>query len=904
MRGSTVEARGPSCGTAPVFAVGGSRSVVGCGAGPTVTKVDGRMNAPVESALAMAACGWGVIPLHTPIDGVCDCRRPDCSSPGKHPRTKNGLSDATADADQILKWWRLWPDANIGAVVPDGFVVVDVDVADLAAVFAADELPHTATSRTGRGRHLVYRTSTLIRPKVGVRAHVDLRGPGSYIVIPPSLHVSNVRYEWLVPIEDGMADAPAWVADAAQSPRTAGDRPGDSDTIREGERNATLASLAGTMRRRSMTAAEIEAALLAVNAGRCQPPLPDDAVRGIAASVGRYPPGDGRATPGRPGADVAQDSHPAATDHLQGTPESASGDPGPVEPTAGGKRSQATQLLDLAEDIEFFHTADDVAYARIERDGHHEVWPLGSKSLRAWLSRRFHQAYGRAAGGQALRDALDVLVGRALFEGSECPVYVRIAGAGEDIYLDLGDPDWQAVRISAGGWEIVADPLVRFRRPKGLLRLPEPVRGGSVDQLRRFVNVRDDDGDSQWRLFVACLVAAFRPSGPYPILAFNGEHGSAKSTSAKIHRRLIDPNKSATRSAPRDERDLAIAATNGAVISLDNISSVPDWLSDTLCRVSTGLGFSTRTLYENDEETLFDACRPIVINGIGVLGTRSDLLDRTIELELPRIPDDRRQDEAQFWAAFDRDQPAILGALLDAVSGAIGRLAEVQLERAPRMADFARWVVAAEPALGWPAGSFLKAYTGNRDAIHEIVLDAAVIVPPTRTLLESGEFMGTATELLDRLAGIVGESATRRKGWPGNATSLSRELARIAPNLRSVGIEVEKRRESHGRRLIVIRPIPETPSPASPPSPPSGAGDTTSPEGDGTGLWDEASVTEDRALGDAGDAGDGLLPSVAGGVTIAREALRIFADDLTDESAARLRAVVDGPDGFEWGGLA
>ena len=415
------------------------------------------------------------------------------------------------------------------------------------------------------------------------------------------------------------------------------------------------------MRRRGMTAAEIEAALLVVNAGRCQPPLPDDAVRSIATSVGRYPPGNGRTTTSQPVADDHHDGDTAAPDDRDdrdGAPESEPGDPGPAEPSAGGKRSQATMILDLAEDVEFFHTADDVAYARIERDGHHEVWPLGSKSLRAWLSRRFHQAHDRAPGGQALRDALDVLMGRALFEGSECPVYVRVAGDGNDIYLDLGDPLWQAVRITASGWEIVADPPVRFRRPKGLLRLPVPVRGGTVDQLRPFVNVRDDDQDNQWRLFIGCLIAAFRPIGPYPILALNGEHGSAKSTSAKIHRRLIDPNKSVTRAAPRDERDLAIAATNGAVISLDNLSTVSDWLSDTLCRVSTGLGFSTRTLYENDEETLFDACRPIVINGIGVLGTRSDLLDRTIELELPRIPDDRRQDEAQFWAAFDREQPS------------------------------------------------------------------------------------------------------------------------------------------------------------------------------------------------------------------------------------------------------
>jgi|GEM_PF-554907 len=289
------------------------------------------MNALLESALAIAATGWRVIPLHTPIDGACDCRRPDCSSPGKHPRTKNGLSDATTDADQIRRWWGMWPGANIGAVVPDDYVVVDVDVADLASAFAADELPHTATSRTGRGWHYVYRAQVPLRPKVGVREHVDLRGPGSYVVVPPSLHASGVRYEWVVPTEDGIADAPAWVADAARSPRTAGDRPDESDTIPEGKRNATLTSLAGTMRRRGMTAAEIEAGLLAVNAGRCQPPLPEDAVWGIASSVGRYPPGSGRATPPRPAADAADAGVPAGGDDHD-APESESGDLGPTSP--------------------------------------------------------------------------------------------------------------------------------------------------------------------------------------------------------------------------------------------------------------------------------------------------------------------------------------------------------------------------------------------------------------------------------------------------------------------------------------------------------------------------------------------------------------------------------------------
>jgi hypothetical protein len=278
------------------------------------------MSPLLESAFSMAAAGWAVIPLHTPIDGACDCRRPDCPSPGKHPRTNNGLTDATTNPDQIRRWWGMWPAANIGAVVPHGFIVVDVDVADLATVFRSDELPRTATSRTGRGRHLIYRTSTPIRPKVGVREHVDLRGPGSYIVVPPSLHISGVQYQWIVPIEDGIADAPAWIADAARSPRTAGDRPDDPDAIPDGQRNATLASLAGTMRRRGMTAVEIEAALLAVNAGRCQPPLPDDAVRGIASSVGRYPPGRGRATPRQPAAETADGGDPAVSDCRPGSP--------------------------------------------------------------------------------------------------------------------------------------------------------------------------------------------------------------------------------------------------------------------------------------------------------------------------------------------------------------------------------------------------------------------------------------------------------------------------------------------------------------------------------------------------------------------------------------------------------
>mgnify|MGYP001567769299 FL=1 len=184
---------------------------------------------------------------------------------------------------------------------------------------------------------------------------------------------------------------------------------------------------------------------------------------------------------------------------------------------------------------------------------------------------------------------------------------------------------------------------------------------------------------------VAWLVAAFRPIGPYPVLDIEGEQGSAKSTTGRVLRALVDPNKADLRTVPRDERDLMIAAHNGWVVAYDNLSGIPLWLSDALCRLSTGGGFSTRELYTDTEEILIDVQRPIIINGIDAMIERGDLQDRTIPLVLPQIPSDRRRDEKEFWREFEAARPRLLGAVLDIVSVALGRVDSVRLARSPRM---------------------------------------------------------------------------------------------------------------------------------------------------------------------------------------------------------------------------
>ena len=370
------------------------------------------------------------------------------------------------------------------------------------------------------------------------------------------------------------------------------------------------------------------------------------------------------------------------------------------EPPGGagdGKKSQATRLVELvlSAGAELFHAPDQTCYATVPDGDHNETWPLGSSGMKNRAKHLFFKKYQKAPSAQAVVDAFGVLEGKALFEGQEREVHVRVAGHDGKIYLDLSDDRWQAVEIDKDGWRVINNPPVRFRRVKTMLPLPTPAEGGSLDELRPFVNVTD----REWPLTLGWLVAALRSRGPYPVLCLFGEQGSAKSTTARVLRSLIDPNTAPVRAEPQNARDLAITANNGWVITLDNVSFIPPWLSDALCRLSTGGGFSTRTLYENDEETIFSAQRPAVINAIEEVTTRGDLLDRALMITCPRIPDEGRKTEAELWAAFDRVKARILGALCSAVSAGLKNLPSVTLVSLPRLADFAVSVVGI-PALG------------------------------------------------------------------------------------------------------------------------------------------------------------------------------------------------------------
>jgi hypothetical protein len=312
---------------------------------------------------------------------------------------------------------------------------------------------------------------------------------------------------------------------------------------------------------------------------------------------------------------------------------------------------------------------------------------------------------------------------------------------------------------------------------------------------------------------------ALRPAGPYPILALHGEQGSGKSTAAEALRMLVDPNEALLRPPPRDERDLMIAGSNGRIVALENLSHIPQWLSDALCRISTGSGFATRELYTDTDEAIFSVQLPVVLNGIVEVVTAGDLQDRSIVLTLPTIGEYVSEDD--LWDEFEAARPRILGALLDAVSHAMARERTIEVGELPRMADFTRWTAAACPALGWDADEVLDAYVRNRANANETTLDASPLVAPLRQV---ADFEGSATELLDKLVGIVGEGAARSKVWPKAPNALSGELRRLAPSLRRADppIAIEFDRKTGGGRVIRVSQmewVDKRPSPSSLPPP-------------------------------------------------------------------------------------
>ncbi|MBU8922286.1 MAG: hypothetical protein KOO63_10755 [Bacteroidales bacterium] len=407
--------------------------------------------------------------------------------------------------------------------------------------------------------------------------------------------------------------------------------------------------------------------------------------------------------------------------------------------------------------------------------------------------------YGKPPSAQGLKEGIDALEAQA--RHTVVPVGLRTMPFGKGFALDLCEEQWRRAIISPGEWKISQDHLPQFRRGAGAQSLPMPVEGGSIEKLRRYVNICCDE---DWILLLGWLVYALQPNGPYPILVLQGEHGACKSTAARILVCLVDPNEASLIALPKSVHDLMVVAKSRHVLAYDNVSCISPDIKDALCRIATGSGHATRKLYSDNETVVWSASKPIILNGIDNLLIADDLADRAISITLPFISEDKRIRESELMQNFQRERFEILGALLDAAALALEASPPSPGVQFTRMADFDHFAASAAGSWGVSYEQFHGTYRNNRCEAVERGLDTDPLAHAICSFLETlSPWQGTKCELLSELRGHA-DTQEALDSLPTNARSLGAKLRRVSPALRIVGIEIsELGRTSNGYQVRI-----------------------------------------------------------------------------------------------------
>lgn len=480
----------------------------------------------------------------------------------------------------------------------------------------------------------------------------------------------------------------------------------------------------------------------------------------------------------------------------------------------GGETSVLDELVALARNqCQLKHDADRNAVAVIPMPGRQEIWRVYSTGYEEWLRTAYWRAKEAGVPETTMKSALATIAAAGINDGEQIDLHVRAARDGAGYLIDLCDEQWRAVLVTPTGWQVLDHSPAYFTRTQSMRPLPEPQRGGDIGLLWQHTNIPGN----RRVMVLTWLLDSFRPDTPFPVLELVGEQGSAKSTTQAVLRSLVDPNKVMLRGRPKTVEDIFVAAANNWLVSYENLSGLTAEQQDAFCTLSTGGGFASRQLYTNGEEHIMETKRPVVLNGIAVVATRPDLIDRVIHVDMPTIPPEARKDDADTSAAWERDRPLVFGALLDLFADALRILPKVVLTHKQRMADFERFGEVVARALGFEPSEFQRQYAelvrAGIDRALESNAVAQVLDKYFEERISPWNWQGTAGQLYDLLNNQI---IPDRSTWPKSPKGLADQLRRIAPAYRAKGIEISHLGHSREGALWRIAPI-RTHSTATPP---------------------------------------------------------------------------------------
>lgn len=469
------------------------------------------------------------------------------------------------------------------------------------------------------------------------------------------------------------------------------------------------------------------------------------------------------------------------------------------------KKGDLNKLIEIGLAYSYFRDQNEIPYCRVVNNRTVQNLMVTSNSFRMLLGRDFFLHNETSASPDLLRQAVHHFEAVASFGDTIIRLDRRVSKRKNTIYYDLCSPKGGAVKISSSGYEIMNKDLKFFQRNSHMSAQVLPKSSEPQKLLKLLAKHFQTKRVSDLLLLATHIITCFIPDIPHTILIFMGEKGAAKSTSMRMVRAIVDPSNLDLLSMPSNNDSLALALNNNYMSVFDNIDRLSPDISDLLCMASTGGSISKRKLFTDIDEVTLELKRCVVLNGINNVVTRSDLLDRSVVIELERILSENRKDENKVWTSFHTDLPEILGACFSALSEAMASYPTVELSEYPRMADFAKWGYAIAQALGNQGDKFLKYYKQNQKQANDEILDSdpisACIV---KFMTNKSDWQGTATSLLAELDLAAIELGIRKvgKNWPESPNALMRKMNSMRSNLEQAKISFESRKK--GSRHLYI----------------------------------------------------------------------------------------------------
>lgn len=692
---------------------------------------------------------------------------------GKAPYIKWAKYETTLPTkEEVEEWWSKYPNAKLGIVTGSvsGIVVVDVDPRNGGtASLKSLNLPPTYIVKTGGGGwHYYYRLPIgAIVPKFQKwKPGVDIQGERALVVAPPSLHKTGNLYEEVTDFNQ-LTDAPEWLLNLAQAKRGLAVRD-VLNGVAEGGRNDAAAKVIGsTLIKMTPDLWQTIGWQMALEWNqKNKPPLSEKELGTVFKSI------------------VAREENKRTE----------------CQTKDDRLRAFMQPIIDVSE---FFVDGLGKPYVKIAVGDHKEVLRCGEKRLEALLMKEFSAAFGKIPSTEERKKMQSFLEAMAVMSGVKKDLRSRIALLNGELIYDLVTNDWEMVKVSREGCEVISEQDAYFKRTAYQAEQSTPdFKNGNAELLFKYLNLNTDE---ERKLLLVAIIVAFIPDIARPIFVFHGEQGTAKTTLSRICKSLIDPSAVDLLSLSSKEDDLVVALSRNYALFFDNVSIISCQIADVLCRAVTGGGVAKRKLYTDEEEAVFRFQRVVGINGINQIIDRPDLLERSLIFELKVIPPEERLDEEDYWAGFKNDLPMILGGVFNILGLALREKALAKpIKGLPRMADFGKWATIVSGCLGYGEGFFKQAYENNIAQQDAAVLEHPIVSALVKFMEQRERWEGSMSELLYALTHLPEEGWYRAGGTTLDvkANTLSRVIKRFQPHLRRIGISIQEIKQ---RRYLVTK---------------------------------------------------------------------------------------------------